>query len=150
VVCGAALIVGAAALSLIKDTAEVSEWQRVLLAGLPAAGLIWGACFWAPSGAPRMWAALRALGDRSYVLYLCHFPILMVLGAWMEATGRGGWGNIALYVALGVAGTAVATEVLHRFVERPTLKLAHAAAKRIARPRDKAPAPAPAALPTGA
>jgi exopolysaccharide production protein ExoZ len=144
--CGALLLVGAAALSLMKNAGNVGEWERVLLVGLPAAGLIWGASGWSPTHAPRVWALLRGLGDRSYVLYLCHFPICMVLGAWMMTTGRQGWGSIALYVALAFGCTAVATELLHWLVERPALDLAHLTAKRIARSAPRSAEPAPTSL----
>lgn len=132
--CGLAFLVGAALLTVMKDASRMGEWDRVLLVGLPATGVIWGACFWQPRALPRAWTALRALGDRSYVFYLVHFPICMFVSSWLLASGREGWGSIALYIVLAVVGTALATELLHRAVERPSLKLAHRLSRRISRP----------------
>jgi peptidoglycan/LPS O-acetylase OafA/YrhL len=53
------------------------------------------------------------LGQRSYSLYLLHFPLFMVLSP--ERTGLSFWPLLAVRVLL----TVIASELLHRFVEEP-------------------------------
>jgi len=53
------------------------------------------------------------LGQRSYSIYLLHFPLFMVLSP--ERTGLSFWPLLAVRLATAV----LAAEVLHRFVEEP-------------------------------
>jgi peptidoglycan/LPS O-acetylase OafA/YrhL len=148
--CGLAFLAGAAVLTRIMAAEADAEAWRVLLVGLPAAGLISGAVAIQPSGWPRLWSALKGLGDRSYGFYLVHFPICMAVSSWLVAHGRLGWGDIALYVALAVVLTATATELIHRLVERPSIRWAHGLARRIGRgPQRREPASLAGALPLG-
>ncbi len=55
-------------------------------------------------------AVVRALGRRSYGIYLLHYPVEALVG---DRTG--GW-------FLSVAGTALASELSYRFVEVPALR----------------------------
>ncbi len=53
---------------------------------------------------PTQWVA-----DRSYVLYLVHFPIALRFGSYPQTSA----------VALKLILTLIATELLHRFIEKP-------------------------------
>lgn len=64
------------------------------------------------------------LGARSYAVYLVHWPVvqagayfLLPLGAFSQ------WQAFALIGAFTVLGTLLAAELLHRFVERPMIRL---------------------------
>lgn len=65
-------------------------------------------------------AAFRAIGRRSYGIYLFHYPIEALVG-----DRAGGW-------FLAVAGTALATELSYRFVEVPALRRLPARFRRAA------------------
>lgn len=84
--------------------------SMVLAFGLPAAVLRW-----------RLATALERLGDWSYSLYLAHFPII-VLGLYKPFSGTVLSGATPSRLALIVASMAVATTILHRFVEQPLRK----------------------------
>ena len=58
-------------------------------------------------------APMRALGDRSYVLYLVHWPAIIFM-----APSRLDW-NLALLDTARIVVALAITEVVHRFVERP-------------------------------
>lgn len=63
---------------------------------------------------------LRALGRRSYVVYIVHVPLAVLIDVGLRSTLSEG-GRLLLYVPLLV----ITSEVLHRFVEQPALKLKH-------------------------
>ena len=58
--------------------------------------------------------ALRAVGRRSFAIYLVHFPLLKLFELFTDA-GGGAWFAGLAYVCV----TALAAEALHRGVERP-------------------------------
>lgn len=92
--------------------------------GLVAATLLTGAliaCLAHPTGRAARWADAplpRWVGERSYGLYLWHWPVLILLGAALPAVDRVGgsswWlGFAALVIAIVLAALS------HRFVEQP-------------------------------
>ncbi len=99
-----------------------SRW-RFLIWGGPAAAIVIGAVgleeFYGNS-LPR-W--LISLGDASYAIYLIQTFVLPVVGVAIVRLGL--HGNVALGVAIlaGLPLSAIAGEIVHRFVEVPTLAL---------------------------
>jgi peptidoglycan/LPS O-acetylase OafA/YrhL len=93
---------------------------RALLVGAPAAILVFAVASWdfAAKPAPPRW--LHGLGDRSYALYLVHWPIVVVAAPSLAAVGSG-WGLKAAFLFGCLAASLAATEALHRLIERPTL-----------------------------
>jgi peptidoglycan/LPS O-acetylase OafA/YrhL len=63
---------------------------------------------------------LRALGRRSYVVYIVHVPLAVLIDIGLEGHISEG-ARLLLYLPLLVIGS----EVLHRYVEQPALKLKH-------------------------
>lgn len=78
-------------------------------------------------------APLRVVGERSYGLYLWHWPVLLVVTAAFGATpGTPVW-NVAAVVTLAV--TLVLTELSFRYVETPVRELGFRGAWAAARDR---------------
>lgn len=63
---------------------------------------------------------LRWAGSRSYSIYLVHFPLYV--GLMRAASGAGYRERAALLAVVGLPLTLVASELLHRWVERPFLR----------------------------
>ncbi len=61
---------------------------------------------------------LKWLGDRSYGVYLWHWPLLVLLVAWTQGTGPEAGVPLPLGLAV-LALTLVAAELSYRLVERP-------------------------------
>lgn len=102
-------------------------------------GLYWGrfgftissACFavitWSLVRAPDQpiarWLSvgwLRAIGRRSYVLYIVHVPLAVLIDIGLRSQLSEG-ARLLLYLPL----LCVVSELLHRYVEQPALKLKH-------------------------
>ena len=90
---------------------------------------------------------LRIVGERSYGLYLWHWPVLLVVTAALGATpGTARW-HVAAVLAL--AATVLLTELSFRFVETPVRALGYRGAWRAARERLVAARPAFARVAVG-
>jgi exopolysaccharide production protein ExoZ len=63
---------------------------------------------------------LRALGDSSYSLYLCH-PVVLTVTARVWMTAGFGRALLPLYYVLAVAACIAAGWAIHRLVEKPLL-----------------------------
>ncbi|MDX6665996.1 MAG: hypothetical protein QOG68_2202, partial [Solirubrobacteraceae bacterium] len=92
--------------------------------GAFAAGAVVGApLLWQWSGRPA-WRVLdnrvmRWAGSRSYSIYLVHVAILRKIGFHHRAGDHNA--QLAELGAIGIPATLLASELLHRFVERPFL-----------------------------
>jgi peptidoglycan/LPS O-acetylase OafA/YrhL len=97
--------------------AGAEEWQAAQLAVFPALAcvllLVSGGAGAAPSIADTLLSSrvLTWLGDRSYSLYLWHWPIILLLGRW--------WTASAWQVVATVFATLVIGDLAYRWVERP-------------------------------
>lgn len=93
----------------------VRPMLAVGFAGLLLCALTQGAWLSKPLASP----LLQAVGNRSYSLYLVHFPILAALMRWPALTSYG----FVIYLLITALVCFTATELFYRFVERPSLSL---------------------------
>lgn len=145
--CGVAMVGGAALVTVMASNGSTTgaEWTRAATVGGPAVVLVWlaarldmGSSFASPGW--RRWSV--ALGDRSYALYLVHYPIVSAT-ALSAAQWSGGAAGMALHCVAAITLTALATEAMHRWVERPAIGLSKSARHWLA---TTASAPQPKAL----
>lgn len=116
------MILGDATLS---QSAGLAEYSRVWVFGLPAALLILGLASLEVEGPFNVPAWLSRLGDASYALYLLHLPLLLAVARSMEGVGgipSHGW-SFAIFVILGSGLCAVASLYVHRYLERPLMRV---------------------------
>jgi peptidoglycan/LPS O-acetylase OafA/YrhL len=131
----AVVLVALLALGLCVSTGRLSPLLPIDLVAWPAALLL-------ALRTPAMGArALVWLGDRSYAVYLVHYPVMMLCfqNAFREA--RGGWHAIALLAAFAIIVLLLA-DLAHRGVEVPARRAVRAAWGRRARASASIPAPA--------
>ena len=92
-----------------------SDFWRPLVWGVPAAMIVAGALsVEADGGVRRLWAA-GMLGDGSYGLYLCHWPVIAL------AATVGGRASPWLFVPVAVASSIAAGLTCRRAIEKPLL-----------------------------
>lgn len=117
------LAMGAAALAFalmwkvdltVPQVFDLSAPERVIVWGLPAALMVWGAVQY--DG--RLWRPLTYLGDASYSIYLVHlFPLLFLTTLPWPV-------QVVAVIALGLA--------VHRYVEMPLLSFSRRRRERLA------------------
>ncbi|MGN6127110.1 MAG: acyltransferase family protein, partial [Humibacter sp.] len=108
----------AAFVALVHDTAAFPYEGGLVLASAASVGIVWSATrHRATMGRILDTPPLRAVGVRSYGIYLWHLPIWVLLGLvwplshdWMTAAGK---------VVVALALTAAAAWLSYRFVETP-------------------------------
>ena len=112
---GAAAVVGLLALSwlLAEDSFWVFRGGLVLVAVLTALAIAGAVMPGSPLGRALDVLPLRVIGERSYGLYLWHWPAFVLVTAAAPALGPWAKGGIALAI------TVVAASLSYRFVEQP-------------------------------
>lgn len=101
-----------------------AEWVRVILCGFPAAALIGAIVSWDSRAPVAAHPLLGWLGDRSYALYLIHWPIIMVTSAWLSANDAVGIPSVLVYSLVSLALSVALTEACTRFVGNPAQAMA--------------------------
>jgi peptidoglycan/LPS O-acetylase OafA/YrhL len=100
------------------DAAATYRGGLVAAALLTAVAIV---CLAHPSGRAARWAdapLARWVGERSYGLYLWHWPVLMLLGAALPQIDRVGEQSWLLGLA-ALANSVVLAAISYRFVEQP-------------------------------
>jgi exopolysaccharide production protein ExoZ len=99
---------------------------RSLVVGLPAATLVLAAIALEPSVRQRPVPMLRAIGDASYALYLCHGFVLntcaLVLSRLLFRSisfRPGGLAGFTLFLAIGLPACIFAACAVHQVLEKP-------------------------------
>jgi exopolysaccharide production protein ExoZ len=110
------LLVSASLVLLVGFELSDIATARVIVWGLPAALLVWGAVVLERTGPVIDWGWLRLIGDSSYSLYLTHGLALSVLGKLMHRS----W----LFFCVGIVASVIAGLVFYYLAERPLTKLA--------------------------
>lgn len=123
----------------VSDSTMLTGAGQVLsivgAAGVVIAALTWRGFAHALSGS----RAMLWLGDRSFSLYLVHFPVIMV--AAFLTLGE----NLAITLGIGLPVSLLVAEVFFRTVEKPSTDLARMVKRRLASKSSAAEAEAPAA-----
>ncbi|MFP4518940.1 MAG: acyltransferase family protein [Oceanicaulis sp.] len=124
-------IAASASVSWAGAQSVPAGWDRVLLWGVPAALIVYGAACLDIDRSAKAPAALVRVGDWSYALYLVHLPLIVAMGVV--------WAAIPLAGPLASAGFVITTSVLclagaaamHHLFEKPVLGLTRKAGDRI-------------------
>jgi peptidoglycan/LPS O-acetylase OafA/YrhL len=104
---------------------DVASQLESFFVGLATFGLLLYAPHWRllrQRGLPRLHELLRALGERSYSLYLLHAPLLQLSWLWFVQRlhlRSAGWQAI-VEMASGALLAVLVSEVFYRVVEKPT------------------------------
>jgi peptidoglycan/LPS O-acetylase OafA/YrhL len=111
---GAALLAIAAA--MVAGSEELQSAQLALLPAVACVLLLGSGGAGAGAGRSPVDAFLASplltwLGDRSYSLYLWHWPVILLLGRW--------WAPSGVQAAVAVATTVLVAGLAYRWVERP-------------------------------
>jgi peptidoglycan/LPS O-acetylase OafA/YrhL len=117
---GLVAIGGLVVIAALPDSEGIATFPGALLGTSLLTAVAIAAGAW-----PRSWFGraidvqpLKWLGDRSYGIYLWHWPLLVLAVAWLQGTGPEA--GVPVWIGLGVlAATLVIAELSYRFVERP-------------------------------
>lgn len=109
-----AVAIGTLALGLVVSGQVSIYWGRTLVAGLPAAALVYGlaAAGWRMPNWAMVW------GEASYLLYLLHLLVFSVAGTILRKLGVDPYGSVAAMLALAALSIAVSV-VATVWLERP-------------------------------
>lgn len=97
------------------------EAHRVLLGGGPALLLVAGAALLPPSLDARIPGFVVLLGDSSYALYLCHRFVMRIYTIGLDVVSPAQTIDLGLYLAGLITLTIIASIIVYKFVEIPTL-----------------------------
>ncbi|WP_185731407.1 acyltransferase family protein [Larkinella rosea] len=113
----------AAAIGCFFLTGELIDpaliWQRILGFGIPGSVILAGLVSWEQSDRCRYPDWLLKLGDASYILYLIHVPIIMVLTQAMMRLSLSDYVVTANFILIGVL--CWGSWQLHLRIEKPIL-----------------------------
>ncbi|MEM6555585.1 MAG: acyltransferase [Pseudomonadota bacterium] len=111
---------------LSTDGAPFSSlvWQRTLFFGLPSALLVYGLVAKELNGGfgKRIPNPLVTIGDWSYALYLCHVPVISVVGQLTyRPFGADQVWSVGAYLILATAATFAVAALTYHLFERPII-----------------------------
>ncbi|WP_314505784.1 acyltransferase family protein [uncultured Microbacterium sp.] len=117
---GAAALTGLALLALVPPSATLVTFPGAVLAAsvCSAAAIVAGVWPGSAFGPALDAAPLRWVGDRSYGIYLWHWPLLVLLAAGIAGTGPDAGVPVPVG-ALALVLTLVAAELSYRLLETP-------------------------------
>jgi peptidoglycan/LPS O-acetylase OafA/YrhL len=123
-VVGAAALGGVVGVAALPASDGVLRFPGALLAASALSAVIVAAAAWpgSPLGRALDMAPLRFVGERSYALYLWHWPVLVLLTAATGSSAAAGEPSPGLGLA-ALALTLLAAEVSRRLVELPVRRL---------------------------
>ncbi len=98
---------------------ELVNIERVFLFGMPAALLVYAAVAVESKGGLVVPAALVAIGDASYAMYLWHSPLLSALGQQVARLHAHGLVAHVMLVAVLLAAVLAFSLAVYRYAERP-------------------------------
>ena len=119
-VVGSAALVGLVALALVPPTPTPATFPGVVAGAsiLSAVAIVAGVWPRSAFGPAIDAQPLRWIGDRSYGIYLWHWPLLVLLVAGVMGTGPGA--GVPVWIGcLTLALTVLAAELSYRFIEMP-------------------------------
>ena len=119
-VAGSAALIGLAVLALLPPSPTVATFPGAVLgASLCSAAAIVAGVWPGSAFGPALDAQpLRWIGDRSYGIYLWHWPLLVLLVVGLE--GAGPDAGVPVWIgALALALTVLAAELSYRLIETP-------------------------------
>lgn len=128
------IVAGAAAYVTIQPNDSpgfVEETWRVVLVGLPAMCIVATVVAGDLRGTRRVPRVLGALGDRSYSLYLTHWPVMAVASAVARREAGDTASSQLAFVLVSVALSIALTEAMHRWIERPSQRLTKRLLRRL-------------------
>ena len=131
----AALLAGAAGFNVLSPTLQGNavEWSRFLLTGLPAGAIVFFIASTDVSSQASVPRILEWAGDRSYSIYLVHWPIIVGL-SWLVQHYLGTNILAAIAFIIGGMGSSLTIAIpMFRFVEQPSHKSAKALSQTIKR-----------------
>lgn len=108
-----------------QEAGLLADYSRILQFGIPAALIVFGLAGEERGRDQSLPKGFVALGDASYSLYLLHLPLLLALIRLI------GWGidippsglSFALFVGVGTSLCLMVSLWVHRFIERPLIRL---------------------------
>lgn len=134
---GALMLIGAAYFNLASHNLQggAAEWLRVALVGLPAAAIVFILASFDVTRSVALSPIFRWAGDRSYSLYLVHWPVV-VGTSWIARQYLGvNVSSAAAFIVVGLGVSLGLSALMYRYIERPSHQLAKAVSQRIhARP----------------
>ena len=120
IVAGSAALIGLGLLALLPPSPTVETFPGAVLgASLCSAAAIVAAVWPGSAFGPALdTRPMRWIGDRSYGIYLWHWPLLVLLAAGLA--GAGPEAGVPVWVGgLALALTVAAAELSYRFIETP-------------------------------
>jgi peptidoglycan/LPS O-acetylase OafA/YrhL len=100
-------------------------WRRPLGCGFFAFLLVFGAMLGERSGWLRVGIHLKALGDWSYSIYLCHLIIMEVIGRGLSNWLGHSWIGIPATVALSIPAVIFVGYLSYTYLEHPLILYTH-------------------------
>ena len=107
------------------EVSDFDNYKRLLIFGIPSALIVLAMLNLEKNDAitiPKFWILL---GDASYVLYLIHFPIMLLMNKLPQIFGYNFTANQEInYSYLIILTIIISSIIVHKYIEKPLSKLA--------------------------